>query len=85
MTDKEKERLATVTHLPVPVADRSTIAWVREAAEALTRLIERTGLKKVDLVNKSVQVYEFIDAEMRAGNRLIVRHPDGSEQMVRIF
>ncbi|SDC77222.1 hypothetical protein SAMN05216174_104204 [Actinokineospora iranica] len=65
--------------------ERLNVALVAEAADAVAKLQERTGLKKVDLVNRALSIYEFIDAELRAGNKVIIRDPDGVDQIVKIF
>lgn len=67
------------------VVDRVNVALIAEAVEALGRLQERTGLKKVDLVNRALLIYEFVDAEMRAGNKVLLRDPEGRDQLVKIF
>lgn len=67
------------------VVDRVNVALIAEAVEALAKLQERTGLKKVDLVNRALLVYEFVDAELKAGNQVLVRDPDGRDQLVKIF
>ncbi|MEV0677538.1 hypothetical protein AB0I60_13550 [Actinosynnema sp. NPDC050436] len=67
------------------VADRVNVALIAEAVEAIGKLQERTGLKKVDLVNRALLVYEFVDAELRAGNQVVLRDPDGRDQLVKIF
>jgi hypothetical protein len=65
--------------------DRVNVALIAEAVDALAKLQERTGLKKVDLVNRALLVYEFVDAELKAGNQVLVRDPDGRDQLVKIF
>ncbi|MBN6036653.1 hypothetical protein JYK18_17310 [Amycolatopsis sp. 195334CR] len=65
--------------------DRVNVALVAEAVEALGKLQERTGLKKVDLVNRALLVYEFVDAELRAGKQVLLRDSDGRDQLVKIF
>ncbi|WP_433273228.1 hypothetical protein ACQPZF_18490 [Actinosynnema sp. CS-041913] len=67
------------------VVDRVNVALIAEAVEALGKLQERTGLKKVDLVNRALLIYEFIDAELRAGNKVLLRDPEGRDQLVKIF
>lgn len=67
------------------VADRVNVALIAEAVEALGRLQDRTGLKKVDLVNRALLIYEFVDAELRAGNQVVLRDPEGRDQLVKIF
>lgn len=65
--------------------DRITVALIAEAAEAMSKVQARTGLKKVDIVNRALAIYEFIDAELRAGNHVLLRSPEGREQLVKIF
>lgn len=43
------------------------------------------GEKKVDLVNRALLIYEFVDAELRAGKQVVLRDPDGQDQLVKIF
>jgi hypothetical protein len=72
--------------VPRPTAaERITVALIAEAAEAMSKLQARTGLKKVDIVNRALAIYEFVDAELRAGNQITLRSPDGREQLVKIF
>ncbi|TQM84789.1 hypothetical protein FHX81_7246 [Saccharothrix saharensis] len=68
-----------------PVADRVNVALIAEAVEALGKLQDRTGLKKVDLVNRALLIYEFVDSELRAGNQVVLRDPEGRDQLVKIF
>ena len=67
------------------VVDRVNVALIGEAVDALAKLQERTGLKKVDLVNRALLVYEFVDAELKAGKQVLVRDQDGRDQLVKIF
>ncbi|MBB5954103.1 hypothetical protein FHS29_000673 [Saccharothrix tamanrassetensis] len=67
------------------VVDRVNVALIAEAVEAMGKLQERTGLKKVDLVNRALLIYEFIDAELRAGSKVLLRDPEGRDQLVKIF
>ncbi|MCC8243685.1 hypothetical protein [Saccharothrix luteola] len=67
------------------VVDRVNVALIAEAVEALGKLQERTGLKKVDLVNRALLIYEFVDSELRAGNQVVLRDPEGRDQLVKIF
>jgi len=65
--------------------DRVNVALIAEAAEALGKIQARTGLKKVDIVNRALTIYEFIDAELRGGNKILLRDPEGHDQLVKIF
>ncbi|MEU4806872.1 hypothetical protein [Actinosynnema sp. NPDC023587] len=76
-TERSAERPAVV--------DRVNVALIAEAVEAIGKLQERTGLKKVDLVNRALLIYEFVDAELRAGNQVVLRDPEGRDQLVKIF
>ena len=67
------------------VVERINVALIAEAAEAMNKIQERTGLKKVDIVNRALMVYEFIDSELRAGNQVLLRDPEGRDQLVKIF
>ena len=69
-----------------PVATRITVALIPKAAEDLQRLQERTSLSKTDLVNRAVTLYEFADAQIRAGLDILVRDPaTGKTQIVRLL
>ncbi|RSN65004.1 hypothetical protein DMH01_00955 [Amycolatopsis sp. WAC 04182] len=74
----------TATGRPA-VVDRVNVALIAEAVDALGKLQERTGLKKVDLVNRALLIYEFVDAELRDGKQVVLRDPDGQDQLVKIF
>ena len=64
---------------------RVNVALVAEAVDALAKLQDRTGLKKVDLVNRALLVYEFVDAELKSGKQVLLRDQDGHDQLVKIF
>ncbi|WP_370943464.1 hypothetical protein AB5J62_30760 [Amycolatopsis sp. cg5] len=74
----------TATGRPA-VVDRVNVALIAEAVEAMGKLQERTGMKKVDLVNRALMIYEFVDAELRSGKQVVLRDPDGQDQLVKIF
>ena len=46
---------------------------IPKAAEDLQQLQDRTGLSKTDLTNRAITVYEFLDAQLSAGNDVIIR------------
>lgn len=56
-----------------------------DAARALAELVAVTGMKKVELVNRALQVYGVIDAAQRAGTAVVFRGVDGSEERVRFL
>jgi hypothetical protein len=63
---------------------RITVALIPQAEDDLRRLQDRTGLSETDLANRAISLYEFIDAQLRAGNDLIARDSrTGKSQLVR--
>jgi hypothetical protein len=74
-----------MTDQATPAVDRVNVALVAEAAEALDKLQSRTRMKKVDVVNRALKLYEFVDAEIRAGNRLLIRDEEGNDYLVKLL
>jgi hypothetical protein len=67
-------------------AERITVALIPKVSTYLQRLQERTSLSKTDLANRAITLYEFIDAQLRAGRDLIVRDCEtGETQLVRLL
>ncbi len=67
-------------------SDRITVALIPQSASDLQALQERAGLSKTDLVNRAITLYEFIDAQLREGNDLIIRNKEtGETQLVRFL
>jgi len=75
----------TPTDQAPAVVDRINVALAAEAAEALDELQSRTKMKKVDVVNRALKLYEFIDAEVRAGNKILVRDKEGKDYLVKLI
>lgn len=65
--------------------DRVNIALTADAVRAVDKVRERTGMKKTDLVNRALLLYEFIEAETRAGRDLVLRDHEGREQVLKMF
>lgn len=67
-------------------SERVTVALIPKAAEDLQELVDRTGLSKTDIVNRAITLYEFFEAQLQAGNDLIVRDKKtGENQLVRFL
>lgn len=62
---------------PPRVVGRVNAALLPEPARALAVLMKRTGLKKVDVVNRALQIYDFLDECQQAGKSLEIRNPNG--------
>lgn len=67
-----------------PVTRINTVL-IPDAAAALATLQQRTGYKQVDVVNRALQLYEFIDAQQRRGSTLLFRDIEGSYERVRFL
>jgi hypothetical protein len=65
-----------------PPGDRITVALIPKAGDDLQRLQDRTSLSKTDITNRAITLYEFIDAQLRAGRDLLIR--DNSTGETRI-
>ena len=56
-----------------PLGGLITVRLIRKAEDDLLRLQARTSLSKTDVVNRAITLYEFIDAQQRAGQELLLR------------
>jgi hypothetical protein len=71
---------------PQITGERITITLIPAATDDLRRLQERTSLSKTDLANRAITLYEFFDAQLRAGHDLIARdNTTGKTQLVRLL
>lgn len=50
------------------------VALLAKAAGDLESLQERTGLSRTDIINRAISLYEFIEAQLRAKNDLLIRN-----------
>jgi hypothetical protein len=53
--------------------DRITVALIPKAGDDLLRLQERTRLSKTDVVNRAITLYEFVDAQLRDDQEVLLR------------
>jgi hypothetical protein len=66
--------------------ERITMALIAQVSEDLKILQARTGLSKTDVVNRAITLYEFIDAQLRAGKDILVRDQESGETLtIRIL
>jgi hypothetical protein len=71
---------------PQMSGERLTITLIPAAREDLRQLQERTNLSRTDLANRAIQLYEFFDAQLRAGHDLVSRdNRTGETQLVRLL
>jgi hypothetical protein len=66
--------------------ERITVALIPKAGDDLQRLQDRTSLSKTDIANRAITLYEFIDAQLRAGRDVLIRDNEtGETQTVRLL
>lgn len=64
---------------------RLTVNLVVPANEALQSLMNRLKLSQTDIINRSLQVYDFIEQERGKGGEMVIRYEDGSAVQVRML
>jgi hypothetical protein len=65
--------------------ERITVALISQAIAARDRLRDRTGLSQTDIVNRALQLYDFVNEKNQAGDDLLLRHPDQTTELVRFL
>ena len=66
--------------------ERISVALIPKAGEDLQSLQKRTALSKTDITNRAITLYEFIDAQIRAGRDVLIRDSKAGEtQLLRIL
>ncbi|MBX6750438.1 MAG: hypothetical protein IRY85_12350 [Micromonosporaceae bacterium] len=67
------------------MAERLTVGLVGDAVRSMDRLRQRTGLKKVDIINRALVIYDLIDEQVRSGGELRIVDANGQSQRVWII
>lgn len=63
-----------------------SVALLAKVAGDLEILQERTGLSRTDIINRAISLYEFIEAQLRAKNDLLIRsHKTKKTRRFRFF
>jgi hypothetical protein len=65
--------------------ERLHVLLTPKAAAALTAVSEAEAMKKTDVVNRAVQLYAWIQERRNEGDELVIRHPDGTAELVQLF
>ena len=66
------------------LTEHLSVILIPEAESDLQKLRDRTELSRTDITNRAITLYEFIDAQLRAGNELLIRDREtGDIQQVR--
>lgn len=66
-------------------SERFSITLIPSAVRAVALLMSLTGLSKTDILNRAVQVYEFIEEQKQSGKEILVRDKDGTFERVHIL
>lgn len=64
---------------------RLTVNLTPKSDAALTNLANRTDLNRTDLVNRALQLYDYVDKATEAGMQLMLRGPDGQLDLIKIL
>lgn len=76
-TDLTKTAQAgTPPHLEV--TDRFTVNLIPKAHACMAELRSWLRLNKTDIVNRALTLYHFVEAENRAGKKVMILDPDGT-------
>lgn len=63
------------------LAEHLDVDLIPKAGSDLQKLRDRTELSRTDIANRAITLYEFIDAQIRAGNEILIR--DGRTGEIR--
>lgn len=65
------------------VVRRININLTQEADTALAEVMLAKGHSMTDTINRALQVYAFVEREIRAGSAVIIREADGTQSVVK--
>lgn len=69
-----------------PGGERINVALIPKVSDSLRRLQERTSMSKTDITNRSITLYDFIDAQLQAGYEVLIRdNRTGEIRIVQIL
>jgi predicted transcriptional regulator len=61
------------------LATHLTVALLPKVEDHLQSLRDRTNLSRTDIINRAITLYEFVDAQLRAGNEVQISDPRTGE------
>lgn len=64
---------------------RITVSLIPKAEDALTELHNTTGMSKSDLVNRSIQAYNFLQTVEASQGQILIHRPDGKTEHVQFL
>jgi hypothetical protein len=57
------------------LAEHLAVTLIPKVENDLQKLRDRTNLSRTDITNRAITLYEFIDAQLRAGNKVRIEDP----------
>lgn len=66
-------------------AARFSVAFIPVALRAVDYLMSVTGLSKTDVINRSVQIYQYLEERKHEGYEVYLRDADGNVERLRIM
>ena len=67
------------------LAENLTVTLIPKVESDLQKLRDRTSLSRTDITNRAITLYEFVDAQLRAGNEVQIKdHRTGGIWQVRL-
>jgi hypothetical protein len=64
---------------------RVTVNLIPKAWEAANATAALLGLSRTDVINRALQAYAYIEAELAGGSEVLVRSGDGSIEQVKFL
>lgn len=77
--------MTDATEAQTTQSTRITVALIPKANDDLVNEAHDSGLGKTDIVNRSATLYRFIMKAIRAGDEILIRHPDGTADRVHLL
>ena len=62
-----------------------TVNLIPEAWDAANATSKRRGITRTDAINRALQAYAFLEAEIDAGSEILIRRKDGEAQTVKFL
>ncbi|MEU6541231.1 hypothetical protein [Streptomyces sp. NPDC047000] len=75
---------AASTERPVE-NERFTVTLIVQTLRALTHIMTVTGMSKTDILNRAVQIYDFVLTQSENDKELLLRSKDGTIEKVHII
>lgn len=67
------------------VVRRININLTQEANAALAEVMLTKGQSMTDTINRALQVYAFVEREIRADSAVLIREADGTQSVVQFI